>query len=241
MTDFYEDMDYQIPEEITPVKSEGGFDYYKHPAGIYLGFIGRLTVKYKDINGKNCDPEAMGAKPSHSVLAIWLTEYLGTSGTPKSAPILLPTSEKVQLPKDVQSAQLYFPFTLSFDPKFQWSIHQKFESFIIPGYENSRIVTVNPNRMTEKYTNFQAFKFYYGLPVKMNIELSAKGNTYVSSIKLTGGLENRIPTNLMKQLESDFEELRAREKANTNSSSEAVPSQAPPNTSVEDLENDFLG
>ena len=46
--DFYEDLGYQLPDDVGEVKSES-FEYYNHPAGIYKGVMGKLTAKYKDM------------------------------------------------------------------------------------------------------------------------------------------------------------------------------------------------
>ena len=242
MPDFYEDMGYSLPEEAQPIKSEG-FEYYKHPGGTYRGIMGKIIVKYKDINGKKCEPTDMGARLSHYINVLWITEYLGTSGNPKNAQILLPTAEKIQLPKGVPTAELYFPFMISTDPKWQWSIHQKFENFIIPGHEESRIVIVNPNKMTEKFTNVRAFPYYYGMPIQFDIEIGEKkGSSYLANIKLAGGVESRIPLEKMAQLEKDFTELLERERTEReNKPTESVPQAPAPEGDFSDIENDFLG
>lgn len=238
MTDFYEDMGYELPEEAKPIKSEG-FEYYKHPAGVYHGVFGKLIPKYKDINEKKCEPTDIGAHLSHYTATLWITEFLGNNIEQKKKVVQF-NGEDVTIPANTPSSHLYFPFMISTDPKWQWAIHQKFESWSLPGIENSKLVTVNPAKMTEKFTNVRAFPLYYGMPISFKIEIGEKkGSPYMASIKLMGDVSNRIPFELMGKLEGKFNSLLESERADRDKKDE-VPNAEAPEADFSEMENEFL-
>lgn len=239
MADFYEDLGYQLPSEVGEVKSES-FEYYKHEAGVYNGFIGKTTVKYKNLEGKKVEEGTAGARPSHLILSLWITEFLGTSQNPKNVPILSVGEDKIHIPAGIQqAAELYFPFMLSLDPKFQWAIQSKLQDFNIPGHDNLRLVKVNPAKMTEKITNFQALPYYYGMPIKFTLDIGEKkGGIYLSKI-IQGDLAKRVQQNLIMSLEEDFNALIQREiDARKSKKDDGYIQNPPPSVDFDNLLNE---
>lgn len=233
MTDFWKDMDYEMPEGVQEVKSEGGFEYYQHQPGIYLTVFGKLKAKYKDLNGDKCDPDAPGAHLTHFTVPLWITKYLGTTSEPQSKEVLAVKEDKILIPQVEQAAMLYFPLVISYDPKQQWTVHAKFESFHIPGQDALSIVKVNPAKPTEKTTNFKAFPAYYGSQIKLILDnkKSKKNNTYADSLELLTTAP-RIEGNIMNTLEEEVQKMIEKEIASRQSDSDYTPPPAPSASSV---------
>lgn len=223
--DFYEALGYALPDEVGEVKSEG-FEYYRHPVGIYTGLFGKLTAKYKDLNGDKCEPTTPGSYISHFIAQILITKFLGTSSAPENKSIIAPNSKgEFSLPSVNQAGELYYPLLISYDAKNQWKVHRLFEKFLIPGTE-FRIVKQNPSKPTEKITDFRAFPAFYGCPVKFIIEAGKKtGSPYCSNIEL-GDLSQRVGPEEMNKLELMIDKLIQREM--TPSDSGSLPEGPPP-------------
>ena len=240
MPDFYQDMGYELPDEVQPIKSEG-FEYYQHPVGIYIGLFGKPILKYKDINGKACDSTTEGRKLDHINIPQWILKYLGAESTPVDKPVLSIGADMIHIPAGIaQTAELYFNFMISTDPKWQWSIQQKLESFAIPGHDELRLVTVNPNKMTEKYTNLRALPYYYGAPIQFTLsdikKDGSKTRAYLATIKLIDGV--RPTPEMMNRLETDYQSLLTKEQEARKSNNDNV-APPPPNTDFSDIENEF--
>ena len=238
MADFYEDLGYQLPEGIGEVKAES-FDYYNHPPGIYHGFIGRLTAKFKDMEGKKCGADVAGAKISHFILTLWITDYLGTAGKPERRPNITVVDDKAIIPSGInQVAELYFGLMISYEAKDQWKVHKQFQEFAIPGHDGLRIIKVDPSKPGTKVTNFQAFPFYYGMPVEFTLDSGKKtGSTYLSEIKLLKS--DKLPNAVVAGLEEDFNAILERERAarKQNQDGQVAP---PPSVDVGDILGDDM-
>lgn len=236
--DMFKDMDYEMPEGVGDVKSEGGFEYYQHPLGIYMALVGRLKIGYKNLNNEKCEPDEPGAYISYFNLPLWITRFLGTTTTPENKSLLEPKDDKIIIPTVQQAAELYFNVYLSYAPKDQWSIHQKFSSFHLSGHENMSIVRQNPAKPTEKVTNFRAFPAYYGMQVKFVLDnaKSKTGKTYLGSVELLTA--PRISGTAMNQLEQDVQMMIEKEIAarKSNNNDDYV---APPPPSADGLFEDI--
>lgn len=215
--DFYNELGYDLPEGVGEVKAES-FEYYRHPAGIYQAVFGRLNPKYKDLNGQKCEAETPGAYISHFTVPLWLLKFLGTSSAPTNKTLLQLGDGKIIVPEIGQAAELYFPLLIAYAPKDQWKNHKLFQSFTITGHDNFRVIAQNPNKPTEKITNFKAFPAYYGTQCKLVLELGAKTQQpYCSSLELLQA--PRIDTEIMHQLETDIQTIIDKEIADRQSSS----------------------
>jgi len=241
--DFYEDLGYQLPDSVPEGIASESFEYFKQPVGIYRGLFGKLVAKYKDINGNRCEETADTAKLSHFINNLWVTEYLGTPASPVHKPILSVGQDMIHIPAGIgQVAELYFPLVISLDPKMQWSIQGKFESFMIQGHEELRIVKVNPAKMTEKITNFRAFPAYYGMQIEFILNDVKKDGTktspYLASIKLINA--DKVAPELMNRLESDYLDLlKAEQDARKSKQGESFDAPPPPKSDFSDIENDY--
>ena len=227
--DFYNELGYDMPEGVDAVKSES-FDYYRHPAGIYQVVFGRLNAKYKDLNNKKCEPETPGAYISHFTASLWIIKYLGTTNEPTNKPMIHIGEDSVTLPEVMQAAELYFPLLVAYTPKDQWKNHKLFQSFVLPGHENLRIIQQNPAKPTEKATNFKAFPAYYGMQCKLILKLGDKTQQpYADTVELLAA--PRFTVESMHKLETQVQALIDREiadrKSNTETSTATFSQEAP--------------
>jgi len=198
---FYEEAGYEMPDNVEAVSGEGGFEYYKFPIGTYRMIFGKLKPLYRNINNESCDSTTPGARLTSFQNFLWATEYLGTSTNPNAKNILVVTDKEIQIPNNAQMAELYYSNFISYLPQDQWKEHKKFESFIIPGHENIRIISPDPNNPSKKITNFKYFPHYYGFYVEVNLVSSSKGNVYIDSMKFLAD-KPRVSPELLKQLEN---------------------------------------
>jgi hypothetical protein len=175
--DFYSTAYYELPEG-TPkeVSHEGGF--FKHEAGIYKGFIGKLMGKYVNIEGSKIDSWIPGSRLSHFTLPIWLREYYHPKGN--TVKILSDSLEIITQ----NPFETYFGIYVSAKPEDQWKYNGLFENLILPENKNFKIIGLNPKNPVQKITNFGMFPQFYGVPVKITLSLSDKGNVYASSITI---------------------------------------------------------
>ncbi len=226
--DFWKEMDYAMPEGTEEVKSET-FDYYKHPLGVYLAIFGRATAKYKDTNGQKCEEGTPGSHISHFIFPCWITKYLGTTAEPVNKTVLEIKDGKLLIPTVKQAAELYYPLIVSYAPDMQWSVHQKFQSFHITGYDHLSIVRQNPAKPTEKITNFKAFPAYYGMQVKLVLQdkVSKGGKSFIDV-----GLElltaPRFEGQVVKTIEDEIAQMIAKEIAERQSNKGDSSMVAPP-------------
>jgi len=207
---FYEEAGFEMPVGVESVTAEGGFEYYKFPAGLYRAVFGKMRPLYRNADKKSCEPTDIGAKLYSFQNYLWVTQYLGTSTHPEKKDILIVKDSGIVIPEVQQMAELYYSNFISYLPEEQWREHKKFESFVIPGHEQHRIISPDPANPSKKKTNFKNFPFYYGMTVEFNLVLSAKGNPYMDSFKLITDAQ-RVPVDMMKALEVEVDARIQRE------------------------------
>ena len=223
LDDFYSTLGYELPSNIVDaVAGEASFQFYKHKAGFYKGFVGKLVPRYKDMEGKKCESTIPGATLSHFNLTLWLVKYLGTADRPEEVQILNPD---LTIPEG-DLRKFYVSHVISILPKDQWRNHRTFDTFMIPNHENSKIVQPNPADPSTKVTLFKNFPFYYGLPVNLTIEESTKraDSTFVTSVTITD-YSKRVPKDLMQSLEQQYEtrlQIEMEERKSRNNSTPEV-------------------
>jgi len=221
--DFYEQVGYELPPDAPRDTVSEGTEYYKHPAGIYVGFVGRLITKYKDVNDKACVAGVAGAKFSHYQLVRWIQRYLGTPAEPLLKDVL---GNDLQVP-DVKFPELYFGEYLSAESKDQWSIAKKFENFKIAGYPKYDIIQPDSQKPSLKRTIWGAFPAYYGMIIKWEMAIGEKkGNSYVVSTSLVNA--ERIPTAKILELEQKVADMIERERQQREMNKQQNDNYTPP-------------
>lgn len=235
MSDFEKELGYSLPDGIEDVKAEQT-EYYRHPAGIYKGVFGKLEPRYKNLDGKRCEPEEPGAYLSHFIAKILLLSYHKDKEVKKilsyhkSGTHMEKKPDMFIAPLGVKPVELYFPLTISYSPKEQWRNIKLFEKFIV---NNVKIVEVG-NKQTEKVIKFKNFPFFYGYGVDLVIAESKKGSTYAESLTLNGEIYNKLA---VSEMENKIDEM-IKEEINRNKNAENPI--LPP--SADDIINDdFLG
>jgi len=230
MNNFYEQAGYALPDDMPQSVASEQKQYYRHPAGIYNGFIGRLMLKYKTADGKWSEQGMPGAILVRGVLQTWIKKYLGTPQTPVNVTIL---NDDLTFSPDRKIAELYYPQVIEFAPKDQWKNIKLFDTFTL-GSPESKIIRSNADKPTIKETVFKNFAYYYGVPVKWVISLSDIGNTYIDTkkdrIEIIKGAE-RIPIADIAALEKEFERQLEAERAARKT--EQAPEYTPPTADID--------
>jgi len=247
MSDFMEVLGYEMPEGAPKSVEAEGYQYYRHPIGLYMGFIGKLAAKYKDSEGHRCEREAVDAKFSNYSLPLWITKSLGNLEIPTDEILIHP--ETLAIPNR-PVAEIYFPIFISAIPNDQWRLKKMFENWKIPEHNKYDIIAPSAANPANTVTNFASFPAYYGLPVKFY--LTAKD--LAKSRYVDGGIEvvsydKRISMeklNIFEDLITAKIELERQERQDKNKDSgNYQPTEAPKTDfdalgNEDDTVNDFL-
>lgn len=237
---------YDIPDDIPQqVEGSGGFEYYKHPVGLYFGFCGKLNFKYVGQDKKPCNPDDVGARLSHAILPLWISQFHGTTINPVTEVIV---DANLKLPTR-PLAECYYPVRVAFAPEEIWKNKQLFGSWFVPNNPALTVIGKNPSKPNIVVVNYKAFPAYYGVGVRWSIVHSDKGNAYVDGKKDQIGLmlDKRIPLDKMLEFEKAVEiktnAERMEREANKSQQQNYQP-EAPPATNFDELagsESDDLG
>jgi len=229
MSDFFDTLGYEIPED-TPKNVEAeGFQYYRHPMGLYMGFVGKIIAKYKDSEGHRCEREAIDAKFNNYSLPIWIIKSLGNLENPLDETLIHP--ETLTLPPR-PTAEIYFPIFISATPKDQWTLKKMFENWKIPGHNKYDIIAPSPANPANTMTSFASFPAYYGLSVKFFLTAKdpAKSRYVDGGIEIIS-YEKRIPMETLKIFEEavndKLEKERKDRQAQSGNNSSYQPEDAP--------------
>lgn len=225
--DFLSYCGYELPDDLptqVEVQQQG---YYQHPAGTYQGFIGRIVPKYKNLEGKNCSKEEVGASMSHLTLRIYLQKFLGTTQAPVNQELL---NDALTIPEGKTSSELYFPVNVSFNPSEAWRSIKQFEKFELPNAPESKIIQISPVNPMAKIIIPKNFPKYYGM--KVNFDITFKAGSEKQSRYIDGNIQliqQRLPMERLQEFEKEFEqkieaEIEARKAERNN------PSYVPPTT-----------
>ena len=168
MPDFDADIGalYELPDNAPKQGEYEEFQFYRHPAGIYVGFIGKLISKFKDDKGKNCEPEMPGAVFDHFQLPLWILKFLGSAGAPKTEELIKLSPEGDLILPDRSIFEVYYGSYISTDPKRLWSYAKTFEDFKLLGHPKYNIIQQSGKNMATKVLNYSGFPAYYGLQCK---------------------------------------------------------------------------
>ncbi len=251
MSENYDDFgDVLVPEYATPKgvidKVEGeARQYYRHPAGVYTGFIGKLVHKFVDAEGKYVEADEPGAIYKNSTLQIWLYKFLGNAENPVGDVIITP---ELKLP-DRPLQECYYPIVLSDDPKWFWKMANMFKSWKIPGHEKYTIIQPSKTNPSNKVMYKLAFPAYQGLPVKFTLTFKLSGGKSADDVSryVEGEIEitdyaKRIPvdklTAFYKEIDARFEKERAEREANRARMEGSYIREALPDTNFDALDSD---
>lgn len=238
MTDFMDTLGYELPEDARQEVEAEGFQYYRHPIGLYMGFIGKITPKYKDAEGNKCEQETAGAVLAHYMLALWITKSLGGLEHPTDEVIIHP--ETLALPNR-PLAETYFGQFLTRVPADQWKFRKMFESWRIPEHEKYNIIRPAANNPANIVTSFASFPAYYGLPIKFHLTAKdpSKGRYIDGEISIMS-YEKRLPMEKLKAFEEivDAKVAAERVEREANRSNDDYQSAPAPQTDFDSMGGD---
>lgn len=241
-------MDYELPEGAPEQGEYEEFQFYRHPAGIYIGFIGKLHSKFKDGKGKACDSNMPGANFDHFQLPLWILKFLGSSTNPKSEDIITITDGNLIL-ADRSVFEMYYGAYISTDPKRLWGYTKMFEDFKIPGHPKYNIIQQSGKNMATKVMNYSGFPAYYGLQCKFALTYkpkSEKQTRYIDGKIEILDFTKRIPSDKLKLFEEAVDlKVKSEQKERAKQQDTYTPPEpAEPNfdlTGSEDMDSDLDG
>jgi len=232
--DFYDAIGYELPADVPEVVEGTNNEWYKHPVGIYNGFIGKLNIKYKNGEGKNCSADEIGAVISHGTLPIWIFEFLGTVNAPTTEQVL---GKDLTVPNR-RTSELYYPIYISFLEKDQWRNFNAFSLLEIDGHPELKVIAPDPKNPLKKHTRIKVIPAYYGVPVRFILDnaKSKTGSVYLADpIKMLNA--PRIPLDKLKDFETAIDAKVQAEQIERNSN---VPNETPPDTDFDAMASDDL-
>lgn len=236
--DFYAEIGIEFPSDApTTAESTEQFEYYKHPAGLYKGFVGLLKPSYKDANGKRVDMGTPGALFSHYNLPFWITEFMGTTSVPMMEKLLVVAKDKILIPTR-PIAELHYNNFISADPTKQWTLKSAYGGWQIEGRPEYKLIMPSPTNPAKTITNFKGFLAYYGMYISFALTYKAaseKQSRYVDGkVELLSA--NRIPLNVLKTFEAEIDSAVEKERESRRNSDSNTP--PPPSTNFDSLLND---
>lgn len=162
--------DFDMPANV-PTKVEGeARQYYRHPTGTYLGFVGKTIHKFKNAEGKYVESNEPGAIYHNSMVQAWITKFLGDTQNPVGDILITPD---LKIP-DRPMQECYFPLSLSRDPKRLWAMIAMFKNWKIPGHEKYNIIQPAQTNPNNKEMHLGAFPAYQGLSIKFSLTYKAE-------------------------------------------------------------------
>jgi hypothetical protein len=222
--EFWNEMGIELPNDAPQSVETTNQSYYKHPIGTYTAFIGRLTAKYKDSEGKRCEPTDVGASFSHFILPLWIKKFMGSNAQPTIEQLI---TDKLELPNR-PITECYFPIVImANDKKRMWQYHRMFESFKVIDKPELTVVKSNPANPQKKSMDFKALATYVGIPVKFVLDnsKSKKGNAYLDSLMIES--LSRPPIETLKGFELAVNTKVEAERQSRQKEDTYVPPQAP--------------
>ena len=229
--DFYSELNIELPNDAPPSTESDSRTYYKHPIGTYVGFVGRLTAKYRDVNDKQCEPGDAGARFNHYIQPLWIKKYLGSNEEPKMIQYI---TDDLRLP-NVPLAETYYPLLISVDPERGWAYHKMFDSWKMVNRPDLTVVKANPANPSKKIMDYKALAQYLGVPIKWTLVTSVSKKTgkesspYIDSLIIESF--DRVPYPLFTALETavknKVDDERAKRQMEKNGDGYTIP-DAPP-------------
>lgn len=209
-----------IPNEV-----EAEQQYPKIAPGIYTIAFGRMTPKFKDINGKSCEQGTPGSSFAYASIPLWLIENHGTSAEPLKEIIL---GSGLVIPENKKVMELYYNLFISWEKKDQWKNVGLFKNFKLPDIPLSEVVIPNPSGQG-KVCRLKSLQYYYGHLMSITVLWSDKGNPYIdtknSDIKI---LPTVIPIEKMQKFELEIKARVEKERDERQKNSESNSSYTPP-------------
>ncbi len=208
--------DFDMPQGV-PDKVEGeARQYYRHPVGTYLGFVGKTVHKFVNAEGKYVEASEPGAVYKNSMLQLWISKFLGGSENPVGEVIITPD---LKIP-DRPMQECYFPVSLTTDPKWLWKMVNSFKNWKIPGHQKFDVIQPSQTNPANKVMHLASFPAYQGLPVKFTLVFKAEEgkSSEDKSRYVDGDIEiidygKRIPKDALVEFYKQADERFAKEKA----------------------------
>lgn len=231
MPDFDADIGvpYELPDNAPKQGEFEQFQYYQHPAGLYIGFVGKLNSKFKGADGKPLAPDMPGATFDHYQLALWITKFLGSTTNPKSEELITISANGSIILPNRPTMECYYGLYISTDPKRAWSMAKTFEDWRIPGHAKYNIIQQSGKNMATKVVNYNGFPAYYGLGIKFALTYkpeSEKQTRYIDGKVDILDMTKRIPFEKLQEFETAVEvkvKAEQSERASKKNTYEAAP------------------
>ena len=242
---------YELPDNAPKQGEFEQFQYYQHPAGLYIGFVGKLNSKFKGADGKPIAPDMPGAVFDHYQLALWVTKFLGSTTNPKSEEIITTSPNGSLILPLRPTMECYYGLYISTDPKRAWSMAKTFEDWRIPGHAKYNIIQQSGKNMATKVVNYNGFPAYYGLGIKFALTYkpeSEKQSRYIDGKIDLIDMTKRIPFEKLQEFETAVEIKVKSEQSERASKKDNYVAETPPDTNFDLLNtgdsdsdlNDFL-
>jgi len=158
---------------IATVHNESSGGFYSHLPGEYSGIVSKLTVTYKDIEGKKCEKNIPGAKPAFAGLKLIIVK------DPEKQ--LIDNSLNIDFKEDF--GRLNYNIYLSLDPEKQWQNVRLLKDFVCNNLPEADIIQGKKN---DEDVHIANLPLYYGTPVKWEIIAGKKNadSRYIQNIEL---------------------------------------------------------
>jgi len=222
---------YELPKNFNGEIKVETYEYYRHEAGHYKSYFGKLIPKYKNLEGIKCSSTDANAQLSHFTVRLWIIS--------KDDNPVLPLTDKGFDKSNIKDvASIYFPLVIPCNPKEQWKNVKLFDGSFIKGIEESKIIKVNPMKPTEKIINFNAFPLYFGMPCIFTIQLGQQKNSpFVSNLMLSSDPEKQINTDFVEDIEN-FVDAKLAEAIKDRQQPDTT--YTPPSIDLDSAINDFV-
>jgi hypothetical protein len=157
---------------LTPIINQSTGGFYTHLPGDYSGIISKMSITYKDMEGKKCKPDVAGAKPAFAGLKLIIIKD--------------PEKQLVDSSLNIDEKDDYGRFTyniyLALDPEKQWQNVRLLKDFTSNNIPEADVVQGKKN---EEQIFLANLPLYYGCPVKWEIVVGKKEDSrYIQDILL---------------------------------------------------------
>lgn len=155
--------------DLAPI--EGSTQYFQHEPGTLSALVGKLEVKYKDMEGKACDKTKPGATRSHAI------QHFIVYKDGKGECI---NTNNWELDANSPYGRLVYSQYIPLEPDRQWQNKNVYNTFKIEGMPNLDIVQGGKNDFKIFLNNTP---YFIGMPVQIILE-QGKKSVFVKEVTL---------------------------------------------------------
>lgn len=137
------------------ITSKGGF--FEHVEGEYQALVGKLEIKYKDVEGKACAKDKAGATKSHAIQQLIIFK------DPNGEPINV--KDWTLDPNSPYGRFIYNQY-VPLEADRQWQNKNMYQTFVIEGHPELDVITSEGGNFKVNLANTV---FYLGMPIKFII------------------------------------------------------------------------